>query len=131
MTKSIAFVCAFVAYLVASAVFAATHADHVAGIVTLAVIAAGIGWYSSVSGAALAGLAGWPFFAGFVTHTDGQIGVTGRIDLIAVLALVAAAVLASLLGGLAARLRPEVAEPVEQLGYAITVVPAGPADRAA
>ena len=85
----------FFAYLVAGAVLSAVHLSHVGGLVLLLAIAAAVGWCSTLTGAAVAGALGWAFYAGFVTHTEGQIGITGRIDVVAVALLVGVAVVAA------------------------------------
>jgi len=87
----------FGAYLVAAAGVTALAPDHRLGVAVLLVIAALIGYWTSLPGAALVGLLGWPFYSGFVTHGEGVLAVTGVSDGVVAATLVAAAVLASLL----------------------------------
>lgn len=82
---------AFGGYLVVAAGLTMVRPGRPAGVVALLVIAALVGWWTTVPGAVGAGLLGWPFYAGFVTHADGVLGLTGRQDAVVVGALLAAA----------------------------------------
>jgi hypothetical protein len=118
----------FGGYLVAAAGLTAVSPGHTAGVVVLAVIAAAIGWWMTVPGAALVGLLGWPFYSGFVAHSQGVLAVTGSRDGVIALILVAAAVVAATVRLLVTVAQRPVADPepadiprqrmaVEQLQY--------------
>lgn len=106
LPPSIVWCVAFFTYLPAVAVIAATHPAHAVGIALLAVVAALVGSRTTVLGAVWVGLAGWPFYAGFVTHAAGQLGVQGPLDAVVAGLLVLFAVGASIACRPAARAVP-------------------------
>lgn len=85
----------FGVYLVAAAVLSAVVPSRLVGVVVLVAIAALLGFSTTVAGAALVGLLGWPFYSGFVTHRAGVLAVTGVGDAVVTGALVVVAVAAS------------------------------------
>ncbi len=95
MRAQMSCVAGFPAYLAAGALLAVTHVGHTAGLVLLVGIAAAVGWWSTIPGAGLAGALGWPFYSGFVANTQGRIGITGRADAVAAVALIGGAVAAA------------------------------------
>lgn len=105
----------FGAYLVVAAGVTAFAPGYSVDVGVLVVVAALIGFWTALPGAAMVGLLGWLFYSGFVTHSKGVLGVTGARDGVIALVLVAVAVLASLLHGAvtsARRRRPRIG-PVE------------------
>lgn len=87
----------FGAYLIAAAGVTALTLGNWLGVAVLVLVAALIGFWTSLPGAVLVGLLGWPFYSGFVTHSEGVLAVKGVADGVIAAVLVAAAVLASLL----------------------------------
>lgn len=93
----------FGVYLVAAAGLSATGPTRAVGVAVLLVVAVILGCCTTLPGAALIGLLGWPFYSGFVTHSQGVLAATGRQDAVVVSLLVVAAVAASVVRGLLAR----------------------------
>jgi hypothetical protein len=82
VAPAIAVAAAFGLYLVAAAVFATFPNHYLADTVLLVAIAATTSWWAGIRGALGIAVLGWLFYAGFVTHTEGQLGVTGPGDLV-------------------------------------------------
>jgi hypothetical protein len=67
-------------------------ADHVAAIV------GAIGWRSTLPAALGVGVLGWPFYSGFIAHTQGQLGSIGVRDAVVLVVLVGIALGAAAMG---------------------------------
>jgi hypothetical protein len=79
--------------------------------VLLTLAAAGLaGWWTTVPGAVWIGALGWFFYSGFVTHTEGQLGVVGVSDAVMAGALLVVAVAATATRTLLLRRRASVAQ---------------------
>jgi len=96
---------------VAAAGLAAIGPAPTVGITVLLVVAAILGCCTTVPGAALIGLLGWPFYSGFVTHSQGVLAITGTRDAVVAGLLVVVAVAASVVRVLLARAPQPQVEP--------------------
>jgi hypothetical protein len=101
----------FGVYLVAAAGLSALSPGSGVGIAVLLVIAATMGWWTSVPAAVLVGLLGWPFYSGFVTHSEGVLAVTGPKDAVIAGMLVLVAVAAALVHNAVGRAQVPVEDP--------------------
>jgi hypothetical protein len=95
MSTAVGTAASFGVYLVAAALLTAVPLGHTAGIVALSAIAGMVSWWATIPGAVGIGALGWLFYAGFVTHAHGQLGVTGPKDAVVLGMLLGVALLSA------------------------------------
>jgi hypothetical protein len=96
MPAAIAISAGFGAGLLLAAGFALFGPSQATGIVVLAAVAVLLSWFSTVPGALGIGVLSWLFYSGFVTHSHGQLAVTGVKDGIVAAVLIGLALAVSL-----------------------------------
>lgn len=103
MPAAVGTAASFGVYLVVAALLTALPFGHTVGVVLLLAVAGTLSWWATIPGAVGIGALGWLFYSGFVTHADGQLGVTGPRDAVVLGMLIGGALLSAAVRSLLSR----------------------------